>query len=248
MGFSELVGEGGSVVPWEELGSPRGSTLETLNDKYASDTPPRRNVPHGVARLVRYPSSEDDMQAGYRSHRLESNPTGHPPFHLHGSSTNQTHFDAGLDLPAFASRPAQYRPLLDASTPRRPLSALASLPSYHSAHSSRITAPPTPSEPDSAALWTPVGRSTSRSSGGWRAPFAETAHNAREAMRGTIERASAILSPNPDGHGTTRITTRGAPIGQISGPPLVQDTLPAHERRRSMDDWWTQVVQKSEEG
>ena len=76
------------------------------------------------------------------------------PLDVYGSSR---HLDShlGLDLPAFASRPAHYRPLLDESTTRRPLSALASLPSYHSAYSTDTLMLPTPSEPDdSAASWT----------------------------------------------------------------------------------------------
>ena len=111
---------------------------------------------------------------------------------------------------------------------------------------------PTPSEPDdSAASWTLARGTTAQSSRGWRASLAETAHVAQEATRGTIERVSAILlrvSATTDNLGTRGTMTRKAPIGQVPSPAAVQDGSLAPERRRSMDDWWAQVVQKSEEG
>lgn len=275
-GFTELARERGSVLPWEEFGSPQHSTLGSFELPPSQHQPgpaAKRAASSQAAEATSYERASDALPgvtipgelhdwSGIRPSRTtkpdiartgsnQIQPDCHP-LDLHGSSSPYTQSDLGLDLPAFASRPAQYQPLLDESTaPPRPLSALASLPSYHSAYSSDAPTLPTPSEPNSAASWTRVGRSTARSSRGWRASLAETAHGAREATRGTIERMSGILSrgsATPDGLGTRGTTTRGAPIGQVHIPPLVQYTPPALERRRSMDDWWAQVVQKSEEG
>ncbi|GAA5977585.1 hypothetical protein JCM10908_005030 [Rhodotorula pacifica] len=238
--FTELPRRRG-YVPWDdhdlEVGSER--TLSRPSSPYLKtatswdgESEQRRTLEvQRESKLARHPPSRTgtaDWRLGlmgnsdYYSYR-----DAQPLFSSSNSSFAQgdmrfdgkldTDFD--LDLPAFASQPAQYRPLRDERLQdRRPLSALASMDD-----SDRRTRARTNFSTFSSAT------------GAFRAVVGQIAGSRRPRPAETrwSERPHADAATSDD---------RGVSTDQYQAG----ETAPV--RRPSMEDWWAQVVQKSEEG
>ncbi|BGP56876.1 hypothetical protein JCM8202v2_004509 [Rhodotorula sphaerocarpa] len=154
--------------------------------------------------------------------------------------------DLDLDLPELASQPAQYSAYQsDYAPPRahpRPRSSLHSLPSYQTSYSS---SPSFRSVEQANLPSTPSPLSSPRQAASFAAADSGATPHGRwpAALGRTIARVDRIFQRRPQR--TAAVPPLMQPDQRFPGRMEPTDAQP--ERRPSLEDWWAQVAQKSEE-